>query len=223
MTALCAATGCRSIGYHLDGCHAEPECLGCVPRLAGDGLNLCWPHRDQIGKCATRVAEVYDELLLQLAPTGVGGEYTSGTKDPGINLNPRVVACRDRIATVLAAWAKLVVDERGFAPPGEDIRSVAAFIVDSATWLAAHPLAGECADELRDLAYGEPWRVAYPSGTRVVALSPCTVDSCGGEMRAIIRQPASLVPSEIACNADTAHRWPVDQWLNFAHASREAA
>jgi hypothetical protein len=176
---------------------------------------LCWPHRDHIERDAHQAAEVYDELALQLAPTGPGGEVTSGTRDHGLKLNPAAVEARSTIAHTFAAWTRLVAAERGFDVPAADARSMAEFVAASATWLAAHELAADCVAELRELAHGAPWRVAYPSGARTVLVGECLRGDCVGELRAVLRSPGSLLPTEITCNADETHRWPVSKWLDL--------
>lgn len=213
---LCQSSRCFAIGAHTPDCGSE-SCRGCSPREAAPGMNLCWTHHDQLPRLALRAGEVWVELLLQLAGSGSAmAEATSGTKDVGLSLNPRAVACRDRTEDVLRSWTRLVIDERGGQPPPDHPESTSGFLARNATWLAAHPLAGPCFDELFELAYGEPWRVAFPSGTRVRVVGACPLDGCEGDLRAILRRADSLLPSEITCSTSTSHRWGYDQWLTLA-------
>lgn len=199
------------------------SCRGCWPRVAADGLRLCWTHHDQIARYALRAGEVYAELLLHLDPDGGSSSApVSGTRPLGIDLNPRAVEARDRVAAVLASWSKLVVDERGFQPPAASPISTAQFVARNATWLAAHPLAGPCYDELRELAMGEPHRVAFPSGTRVRVIGECPHEGCTGELRVIMRTAQSLLPSEVVCSVDRAHQWPPHQYLALLREIRES-
>lgn len=180
-------------------------------------MNLCWTHHDLLPRLALRAGEVWVELLLQLAASGSAmAEATSGTKDVGLSLNPRAVACRDNVKRILRMWVKLVVDERGVQPPADHPEVLGQFIARNGPWLAAHPLAGYAYDELFELAYGEPWRVAFPSGTRVRTVGGCPLPHCEGDLRAIMRRADSLLPSEITCSLNQSHRWGYDQWLALA-------
>lgn len=204
---FCEGRRCRSRGAHASGCAGEPECLGCEPRIAADGLRLCWSHREAIARHALIAPEIFDELTLQLAAgSGPAGEFVTSTQvDRGIRLNSAAVEARDQIQSVLSAWTSLVVEERGFSWPKLDVRSMAAFLADSASWLAAHPAAADVLDELHELAWGRPRAVAYPSGNRTVRLGSCPY--CAGSVAAVMRRPDSLLPSEVRCDLDEGHRW----------------
>lgn len=223
---LCTAPRCRSLGHHYPDC-ADESCRGCQPRLAADGLNLCPVHTRGIAEDATRAAEIYVELVLVLSGTGAPGEKTSGSKEVGAVLNERAVESRTLIRHTLVSWCRLVSEERGTSLPADDITSLGAYAATHAQWLAAHPAAGECADELHELAHGRPWRTAYPSGARVVVVGACPLVSddgpCGHILRAIMRRTDSLLPSELVCDAEIPHQWPADQWLTLGRKLRRAA
>lgn len=211
---FCAAPLCLDRTRHTITC--EPGCPGDWPREAAPGLGLCWPHHDQLARNALRAGEVYTELLLQLSPAGGStGPSVSGSKDVGLDLNPRAVAARDRVAGVLTAWARLIVDERGFQPPASSPTALAPFVARSVSWLAAHPAAGDCYDELRELAYGEPYRVAFPSGTRVRTLGDCPRPECPGLIRVYLRTAESLIPAGVECTDDRSHQWPRHRYLDL--------
>lgn len=207
MAVLCVARRCRTRGFHHSDCAGSSECLGCEPRLAADGLDLCWPHRDSIAKNARAAAEIFDELALQLAPGGsaVGEQVTAKSVDKGLKLNTAAVDAREEVIDVLTSWSLLVADERGFSRPIPHVDQMATFIADSATWLAAHSAAADCVDELQELAWGRPRSIAYPSGTRSIKLGSCP--RCEGELVAVMRRPDSLLPSEVVCTGEDVHRW----------------
>ncbi|HEX5995977.1 MAG TPA: hypothetical protein VFY84_12615 [Jiangellales bacterium] len=231
---LCIAPRCRSIGYHLGDCASE-QCRGCQPRLAADGLRLCVVHTRAIGDDAYRAAEVHAELALVLAASDRPGERTSGTRERGLAVNERAVWARATIRHVLVSWCRLIAEERGITPPADDITSLAGYLAKHADWLSASDYADEVSDELRDLAHGEPWRVAYPTGARVFEVGPCpeTVDGapCPGVVRAVLRRTDSLLPSELVCDHRpdpepedwTPHRYLADQWLTLGRKLRRAA
>lgn len=211
MSVLCAASACRRHGYHVSGCVGEPYCVGCSPREAGDGIRLCWPDRDHLAQDAKAGANLWYELIDWLVPQGSGmGEVVTFSRDPGLRLDFRVINARASILDTLALWCKLIVDERGKSAPHEDVITFAEFIGDNATWLAAHDLAGQCADELRDVAWGAPWRLAHPDGTKVRDVGACPW--CEGRLRAILRRADAIAPTEVRCSLNDQHRWYPHQW-----------
>lgn len=98
-----------------------------------------------------------------------------------------------------------------------------SYIADNHQWLAAHEEAGQFATELGDLvATGRSLRQA--SGTRIIEVGPCpqkthhdddTVTACPGKLRALLRLEASLLPSEVHCDADEDHIWDSTQWMKL--------
>jgi hypothetical protein len=217
---LCDVTHCRLLEQHRADCR-DPECAGCLPRRAADGLVICWPHRDHIEQDARRTAEVYDELEIVLGPSPSSGAIQLGGQsvETGLRLNPRAVASRTAIIAVLSSWSSLIVAERGHRAPEPTVRGMAEFVAINATWLAAYPAAGDCVDELRELAHGEPWRVAHPSDSRVTEISPCPMWGCDGTLRAIIRR-SSRRPSEIVCSVEPDHKWLAHEWIKLSEALR---
>lgn len=221
LTALCAARRCRMTGFHTYGCSGA-DCLGCSPRLAADGLDLCWSHREAIARHALIAAELHEELALRLTPgsSTLTEQVAATTVDKGLKIDPSVVEARELIAGILAAWSSLIAEQRGFRPPSLDVRSMAAFIADSASWLAAHPSAADVVDELHELAWGRPRAIAYPSGTRTIKLGDCPL--CSGSVRAVMRRPDSLLPSEVACDVEEGHRWRgPSEWAALAELMKD--
>ena len=217
---LCAAPRCRTIGHHTPDCD-NGECRGCQPRLAADGLRLCHIHTRDIATDAYRAAEVHTELALALTRSDRPGERTSGTRDPGLVVNERAVEARTLIRHTLVAWCRLIAEERGIDLPRDEVAAMGDYIARHAHWLAAHPAAGDASAEMRELAV-RAHRIAYPDGTRVVAVGPCPRDGCGGTIRAVLRASDSLLPSRIVCDANADHVWPADQWLTLGRQLRRA-
>lgn len=222
MTLACSAPRCRAFGRHLEAC-ATDDCKGCQPRLAADGLRLCEVHVRRLGEHAHQAADVYTELALALLTSGRPDERTSGSKERGAVLNERAVQARTTIRHTLVSWCRLVSEERGITLPNDDITSLASYVAKHAQWLGAHPAAGECSDELEELARGKPWRIAYPTGARVVEVGACPLDGCGGTVRAILRRTDSLLPSELVCDTDGSHRWSAEKWRAFARTAHPDA
>lgn len=237
MTVLCAVSRCRPPGRHRDGC-TDHHCRGCIPAPAADGLRLCRFHTNRLGADAREAARLHSELEHCLVGgDGHGERTTGGTVDHSLPINEAVVDARATIAHVLANWCKLIADERGlslpwvwelqplpegvYGPPRlvhritEAPPSLGRYIDTHSTWLAAHELAADASDELDDLVR-QARRLAYPSGSRIVEISPCPMDDCAGTVRAVLRPADALLPSMLACTDDTTHTWPATSWRAFA-------
>jgi len=208
LTLLCAAPRCAIPRRHRDGCDND-TCRGCLVALAAPGLRLCDLHTTRIGTDALRCAELDLEVEQVLAASDRPGERTTGTVDHGTNLNPRAVEIRTEIRHTLASWARLVSEERGIHLPPNHLDAIGAYLATHHIWLAAHPTAGDCSDELSSLQR-RAWNVAYPTGARVFPVGPCP--TCGTTVKVVLRAVDSLLPSELVCEAEEPHTWRADQW-----------
>jgi len=219
---LCAAPHCRARGQHATDCLGG-DCRGCLPRRAADGLRLCRPHADGLSRDARQAAELYDELALALAGISSPICRVSGSPDRSSRIpNPAAIEARSTIREVLAAWCQLIAEERDVEPPRNEVSDMSEYVARHAHWLAAHPAAGDASAEMRELAV-RAHRIAYPDGTRVVAVGPCPYDGCDGTIRAVLRASDSLLPSRIVCDANADHVWPADQWLTLGRQLRRVA
>lgn len=210
MVMLCPALGCRIVGHHRDSCE-DDNCRGCVPRTAAPGLQLCDYHLLRIAADATRNADLYSELEAVLATSERPGERTSGTPSHGTELNIRAAVMRTEIRHVMVSWCKLVADERGIALPTDHIDAIGAYLALHRDWLAAHPAAGDCSDELASVGR-RAFNVAYPSGARIFPVGPCPGSGCTATVRVVLRKVDALLPSELVCDADEPHSWPASRW-----------
>lgn len=217
---LCVVNGCRITGRHLPGCPGD--CAGCLPRVATDGLRLCGVCTRRIAEDATQSARLYRELEHALTRSEKPGERTSGSPDRARIPNERAVECRTLIRHTLVGWCRLIAEERGWALPPDTVPAMAAYVARSSEWLAGTDYADEAAGELHDLAHGEAYRVAYPSGARRFVVAPCP--GCeDGKLIVVLRTTDSLLPSELLCDLDPEHAWPADQWLTLGRQLRKAA
>lgn len=219
---LCVAPHCRARGQHTTDCPGG-DCRGCLPRPAADGLRLCRPHADGLSRDARQAAELYDELALALAGASSPICRVSGSPDRSSRIpNPAAIEVRGTIRAVLAAWCRLIAEERGVEPPRDEVADMGEYVARHAHWLAAHPAAGDASAEMRELA-ARAHRIAYPDGTRVVAVGPCPHDGCGGTIRAVLRASDSLLPSRIVCDANADHVWPASEWITLGRQLRRTA
>lgn len=212
MTHLCAAPHCHTHNRHLPTC--TTPCAGCQPQQAADGLRLCHHHTRRLAHDATQAAHLHTELQHQLTHTARPGEHTTGTPDRSTTLNDRAVTTRTDIRAVLVAWTQMIADERGIHPPADNIGAIGGYLARHATWLAAHPAAGDAAAELHHLVH-TAWPIAYPTGARVFPVAPCPEPGCPGTLKAILRTTDSLLPSALACDTGPEHVIPADRWLTL--------
>lgn len=220
----CAASHCRIRNRHLPDCGGhEPGCekpgcktccSGCLPRLAGDGINLCWVCTRRIAEDATRASELHDDLTLTLARQRPAGERTSGGGDRAPAVDGEVVEARSAIRVVLVDLARLIAAQRGFTVPADTVTAIAGFVAGSAEWLAAHRGAGQHARHLRDVA-SDPraWRLAYPARSDRLYIGDCPLvllgldgssELCGTRLYQTADQPLVHCPG---CETDETIEW----------------
>ncbi len=204
------------LAHHKPDCSVE--CRGCLPRYSADGRNLCEVCTRRLAEDATTAAQLYAELELVLAAPGRLGEHTSGTPDHGTELNDRAVEARTLIRHTLVSWCLLIAEERGITTPEDTVDALAEYVDRHSVWLSAHGAAGDCAEEIADLAHGAPWRTAYPSGARRFKVGPCLMQDCTGEIIAVLRDTDQLLPSALTCDADEPHTWTADKWREIGRA-----
>lgn len=219
----CAVARCAIPRRHRDGCENE-QCRGCLRALAAPGLRLCDLHTTRIATDALRCAELDHEIEQVLASYGRRDERTSGSATHGTVIDERAMAVRTEIRHTLASWCRLIAEERGIGLPPDHLDAIAAYVATHHEWLAAHPAAGDCSDELSGLQR-RAWAVAYPTGARVFPVGPCPTTGCGATVRVVLRVIDSLLPSELVCDGTHVegcdcgrcppHRWPYTSWRNL--------
>lgn len=217
MSQFCRRDGCTA-GFHAVEHDAGDDCVGCLPRLVVPGLLLCARHADAIGRDALDAAALHHDLLLSMAGGGSAlGDVVKGSKNYGLSLSDAHVAARDTIQRVLASWVDLIVSESTsvlcvmHGGPGW-VQWMAGLIVRNSEWLASHDAAGDASAELDELAHGEAYRLAHPSGSRSLPIDDMSCPECGGALRAILRRPDALHPARIVCDAERPHAWTQAQW-----------
>lgn len=212
MTLLCVSPNCRLPGRHTDDC-TDPECRGCHPARAADGLQLCLHCGDRIATDAVKAAATDPALLLALTPTGEPGARGD---HGGLTLSDAAVEARTNLRAVLTSWCRMIAEERGITLPHDgQPMTLGAYVATHARWLAAHPAAADASAEMADLARS-CYAAAYPSDTRIIHIGACPAlvdgEPCEGQIRALLRREASLLPSAVACDTVAEHAWTPDQW-----------
>lgn len=196
------------------------------PRLALDGLRVCFGHREQIGERVGQLGAAHEALVRRLTASGQGQGHVSGTRPVGLSLIDPVATCRADLYTMLAGWGREVYYNRRLTPPADSCPAIGAFLVLHLDWLCALPavdvqrLAADLA-HFRSLAYG----LLYPSGRRRYDAGQCvevnwcdvpsrTAQRCPGMLTAFLAPADDLLPASLTC--DTC--WveiPASQWYAF--------
>lgn len=185
-------------------------------RLASVG-RLCFPCARNIARDCLALLDVYRALLV--APVTGLAERVSGSTERPIPYSDARGDARDLIRRVLQSWAKLVVDERRVQAPPSHPDCLAPWLAAQWQWLASHDLAEEAASELHELAWGQPWKAAYPMrlGRRTAVLAFCPAEGeggvCGGEAKAHLAfgGEGARRASVIVCEAG--HEFEAGRWL----------
>jgi hypothetical protein len=185
-------------------------------RLATVG-KLCEAHARNLARDCLAAADVYRALLVP--PVAGATQRVSGSTERPIPYADARGDARETIRCVMQGWAALIRDETGASITSVLVAGLAPFVAAHWRWLAGHDLAGYAAMELHELAWGAPWRAAYPSGgtRQIERLGYCPHETdaglCGGDAKArlTMRGEGDVRASVITCEAG--HTYEARQWL----------
>ncbi len=180
------------------------------------------PSAEALIPALRALAELHEECGRVLAHTPYSlRQRVTGSRAIGISLNEKAMALRTEMKNTLASWARLVVDECGTAVPSQEgVRPLVSFLVRHAGWLAAHPAAGDFAEEITALVRSAR-RIAGPGPAHRVDLGRCVRSGCSGTLRAVVHDGDDTAPGQVSC--DAGHALPPQQWLLVAHRMRRSA
>lgn len=198
--------------------HCRPPAHG-GPRRAERGSPICRECEDRAWDDAQTIARVYPSTEAQLTAPVKGGDGTGirGARQPGLDLNPRVVEARADITNTLTFWTHLLIDEHPtLTTPGNDPSAMARFIGANLRHLTHHHddgIALSIVEDTRRLARLVV-SVAYPKGARRYEPGiPCVEHDtndlgervpCAGEYGAWVWDGMGQIP-DLTCNADATH------------------
>lgn len=151
------ATGCRTAGQHQADCQT-PGCRGCQPRPASQGTLCTWCY----GQLARTVADIpgliaHLRLMAQLgvdaAAQPLTDDVVSGSDPAESTVLPAAMLDADEIASFLASWAQVVLEEHPVQPMRGPNASpwfgdVAAWIEPHLPWIAEQDWAHEMRRDL---------------------------------------------------------------------------
>jgi hypothetical protein len=109
---LCAIPNCRQRNRHLPSC--TDDCLGCLPRVAEDGI-VCDQHLRWAAESLAEIIALTDDaraVAAGLVRHGSGGGGKPGSRSPG---NDDAMDALDAVQNTLTTWARLIRDQRGLS------------------------------------------------------------------------------------------------------------
>lgn len=166
MTVFCTSPHCTMPGQHQPGCPDE-HCRGCQPALAMEGARLCGHCRDRLGDDAMGCAVMYEAMVARVGYPGQCMDGGAGTREPGLDLDPEMLAARDALHAGLSDICRRIVTGRSAtgrwrSQPPDAVLEMAVFIVANADWMAEAPYAHLLAMDLRALrTHGDAQRFAF--------------------------------------------------------------
>ncbi|MCA2211621.1 hypothetical protein [Jidongwangia harbinensis] len=180
------------------------------PPPAVPGSRLCRGCRSALGAGLTGLPGLYEacgHALVPLPGGSVIGRGRTGRTGAPPPLNDAAVETRDRMHGVLASWAGMVVDERALTrAPARAVPSLTTFLRRHLDWLAAHPAAGDFADEIDGLVAAAE-RALNGDGRQPPRLGACVEPGCDATLAPFGSGPGRRV----GCGAG--HSWAAGQWL----------
>jgi hypothetical protein len=192
------------------------------PKHATAPLLVCTWHADRTQQAITELPTLYNALQRRLITAG--GALTglpSGTKEPGISLNHRVVQCRTDIRANLTAWARVVINERHMTYPDDTVPAIARFLTRQLDWCLSQPYAKQLVNDVTD-DWATANRLNDPNHVRSFNVGPCPEDGCEGTLVARIRSKDVLLPSDVTCDlspededGNLTHIWPTSTWMTL--------
>ncbi|MEQ8148061.1 hypothetical protein [Streptomyces sp. OP7] len=179
--------------------------------LAAAGGRLCPPCALRLTHDLRRLPRLHDECGGLLTGADRPRDRTSGGPLPGMPFNTEAAEVRSAIVGTLRAWASLVKEERRVGAPPDTVAHTAGFLLLHIDWLVAHPAVADLSAEVARCAR-RARRVIDPAPGRRVPVGDCVVPNCDGTLTAAVRPgPGDTV--EVACDAESAHRWSGQEWL----------
>jgi hypothetical protein len=110
VTQLCAIPGCRQRNRHLPTC--TDDCLGCLPRIATEGL-ICDVDMARPERWLAEIIALTPDARRKaygLVRHGSGGGGKPGSRSPG---NDDAMDALDAVQSALTTMGRAIADERG--------------------------------------------------------------------------------------------------------------
>jgi hypothetical protein len=197
-------------------------------REATGALLVCSWHAGKVEQAVAEAPSLWNALAIYLIRSGTSlTGMPSGSTEPGLNLDHRVVQARHDMRTNLTTWARVAYEERNLALlPPDRMESIAVYLVRQVDWFLAQPFAAQfAADMLEDHRVARS--LIYPNPARRIDVGPCPEDGCTGNLSATMRPADSLLPSAVACDCSPVdddgrqlHHWTADQWMSLGRKIR---
>jgi hypothetical protein len=198
-------------------------------KRALDGIDVCAWHRQRVGQAIAELPGQYDNLARRLVSTGTAlTGMPTGTRDPGITIDPRVSQLRTDIHNTLTTWVRIAVEERDTSTPSDTVPALAVYLLHHLDWYLHHPGSRQFVIDMlnnRDDAR----RLIDPNRVRSFEVGRCPEPDCNGTLIARLRPLDKLLPHDVTCDTSPLddddvpiHYWPADKWLTMGRRIRRA-
>lgn len=220
---LCGIDPCIVKGRHIieDGPCTIPDCTGCLPGLAADGLLICsWHHKWGI-RDLRQLPQLDTDLGKALVPirSGVKPYVKGASRDGvGIDLDEHVFDARDYLRSRLANLAAFVSEERGITPPSVNTTAMVEFLIRNADWMSANRVIGTVWTRQVRNVMTEAKHRAYRTRRTAMKIGNCPLtgpdgDTCGGTIR---HEPSDYAGQNVTCptcgTTGTVDWWQTTIW-----------
>lgn len=164
----------------------------------------------------------WEDMLPPFPKRGIGPTVRQVGKAAPPPAPIGTLSLRRQVCEVLASWCQLVAEERDLHPGLKDADgpTLAGWLMPHVEWLAGHEAADAVASEVGRIA-GSCDAIAREVRRSRVPIGPCvdhqTTDlgervPCPGTLVAYLRSDQDLLPSVVACDADSEHSWEPGRW-----------
>ncbi|WP_026923303.1 hypothetical protein [Glycomyces arizonensis] len=170
-------------------------CRRCA-RPVADGAHCCTPCVHQTEENLDSIAEDVDDLDVTLTRQDrvtAPGSGRHATDEAPLPINLRASDVGHRLRNTLTTWARVIIDERGFQEPDDDLAEIARFIRGVTGWIARQEWGPECFDDIGRVAVDLARAIDTPPP--MIALGTCDADDCDGELRAHPEAPWTKCPA----------------------------
>ncbi len=197
---------------------------GGVYQYATDGRRLCRACYNRLIDGIQELPHLHVECEAMLGGAGATTmrEKITGGSRPGLALNSSAVEARTHILAMLSSWSGLVAEERQLPAPSRQVPALADFLLANLCWLAAHPAAGSLSAEIAQTGKIAR-RAAHPDAVKRIAVGPCVVPGCLGQLNAILRAGRPGDRTQVRCGDNRDHAWSGHEWTRLRRQLPQAA
>ena len=189
-------------------------------------LVVCDQHRVEVDRALGMMGSAYADLESMLVPVSTGGVLVRASREPGINLDHRVVEARAAMRNLLVTWVRVAVDTGGWRQrPRDDVGMMANWIRMRLDWMLRQDFAAAFAGEALGAA-GVARRLMRGHAVRMVEVGACIVPGCDGRLSAVFQSTEGMsngaaVVCSVVADDGSSHEWAPGTWAMLGRDLRQ--